>query len=212
MKNLLLVWNAALTLVVIYLLYSVMPQTTDTTDAQSEDSTVTSVLTDTIEFEKAKVVYINNDTLFKYLDMYKDLEDELIAEKNRLESQYRRELQKLEKEYLEAQENEWKMTQAQIQEIQQRLMSEQQRLVKMEQDLTVKFGKKESDMVQKIKDTIEDFLKRNQEEYGYDFVLGKSNLGGIHYANAVRDVTREVVDGLNQEYQAKKAVKKGEQK
>ena len=136
--------------------------------------------------------------------MYKDLQDELLTEKIKLEGRYKRELEKLEKEYLELREKAPFMTQAQGESTQAQLMQKQQGLVKMEQDLTIKFNRKENELVAKIKWAIEEYLTRMQEEYDYDFVLGKSNMGGIHFANQGRDITPMVLAGLNREYLANK--------
>ena len=106
--------------------------------------------------------------------------------------------------YLELREIAFSLTQAQGEAAQTELMQKQQGLVKMEQDLTIKFSRKENELVTKIKWAIEEYLTRMQEEYGYDFVLGKSNMGGIHFANQGRDITPMVLAGLNREYLANK--------
>lgn len=172
------------------------------------DNNLTTELIDSTSIEipndLAKVVFINNDSLFEHFEMYKDLQDELLAEKIKLEGRYKRELEKLEKEYLELREIAFSLTQAQGEAAQTELMQKQQGLVKMEQDLTIKFSRKENELVTKIKWAIEEYLTRMQEEYGYDFVLGKSNMGGIHFANQGRDITPMVLAGLNREYLANK--------
>jgi len=156
----------------------------------------------------AKVVFVNNDTLFEHYEMYKDLQDELLAEKIKLENRYKREVEKLEKEYLDLREKAPFMTQAQGEAAQTQLLQKQQGLGRMEQELTIKLGKKEAELTGNIKKAIEDYLTSVQEEYGYDFVLGKSSMGGIHFANKGRDITQVVLAGLNKEYLAKKEVNK----
>tara|TARA_B100000508_G_scaffold140935_1_gene144381 strand:- start:7378 stop:8013 length:636 start_codon:yes stop_codon:yes gene_type:complete len=208
LNKLLIAWNVLLTALIAYLIFS----GTSNKSTEPIDEVATAIeVTDSLDEEKpkdlAKVVFINNDTLFKHFEMYKDLQDELLAEKIKLEGRYKRELEKLEKEYLDLREKAPFMTQAQGEAAQAELMQKQQGLLKMEQDLSVKFGNKENELVVKIKKAIEDYLTRMQEEYDYDFVLGKSNMGGIHFANQGRDITTEVLAGLNEEYLAKKEVK-----
>ena len=193
-----------LTAIIAYLLLAKL----SSPESTPVDNIVTTELIDSTSIEipndLAKVVFINNDSLFEHFEMYKDLQDELLTEKIKLEGRYKRELEKLEKEYLELREKAPFMTQAQGESAQAQLMQKQQGLVKMEQDLTIKFNRKENELVAKIKWAIEEYLTRMQEEYGYDFVLGKSNMGGIHFANQGRDITPMVLAGLNREYLANK--------
>ena len=193
-----------LTAIIAYLLLGKL----SSPESTPVDNILTTGLIDSTSIEipndLAKVVFINNDSLFEHFEMYKDLQDELLAEKIKLEGRYKRELEKLEKEYLELREIAFSLTQAQGEAAQTELMQKQQGLVKMEQDLTIKFSRKENELVTKIKWAIEEYLTRMQEEYGYDFVLGKSNMGGIHFANQGRDITPMVLAGLNREYLANK--------
>ena len=193
-----------LTAIIAYLLLGKL----SSPESTPVDNNLTTELIDSTSIEipndLAKVVFINNDSLFEHFEMYKDLQDELLAEKIKLEGRYKRELEKLEKEYLELREIAFSLTQAQGEAAQSQLMQKQQGLVKMEQDLTIKFSRKENELVTKIKWAIEEYLTRMQEEYGYDFVLGKSNMGGIHFANQGRDITPMVLAGLNREYLANK--------
>lgn len=213
MNKALLGWNAILTVAILFLLFGTNSKPTNEIEEIEIDTLVS---TDTNMQQEArimaKVVFINNDTLFEYLDMYDDLEDDLLAEKIKLESKYKRELEKLEKDYLDLRERAPFMTQSQGEAAQGKLMQKQQELGQMEQDLSIKFSRKEAEMVMKIKSTIEDYCERNKEEFGYDFVLGKSQVGGIHYANPGRDITQEVIKGLNAEYRASKEVKKEQKK
>lgn len=193
-----------LTAIIAYLLLGKL----SSPESTPVDNNLTTELIDSTSIEipndLAKVVFINNDSLFEHFEMYKDLQDELLSEKIKLEGRYKRELEKLEKEYLELREIAFSLTQAQGEAAQTELMQKQQGLVKMEQDLTIKFSRKENELVTKIKWAIEEYLTRMQEEYGYDFVLGKSNMGGIHFANQGRDITPMVLAGLNREYLANK--------
>ncbi|MGB0403319.1 MAG: OmpH family outer membrane protein [Salibacteraceae bacterium] len=213
MNKALLGWNAILTVAILFLLFG--NNTPSTTEVEEiEIDTIVEADTNIEEQARimAKVVFINNDTLFEYLDMYDDLEDELLAEKIKLEGRYKRELEKLEKDYLDLRERAPFMTQSQGEAAQAKLVQKQQELGQMEQDLSIKFSRKEADMVMKIKSTIEEYCERNKEEFGYDFVLGKSQVGGIHYANPGRDITEEVIEGLNAEYRASKEVKNANKK
>lgn len=154
-----------------------------------------------------KIVFINTDSLFNKYDMYKDLQEELLAEKIKLEAKYKKELEKLEKEYYELREKAPFMTQSQGEAAQADLMKKQQDLVEMEQDLSSKFVKKETELVERIRKSLETYITELNKEKKYNFVLGKSNLSGILYADKGLDITDELILGLNKSYQASKSKK-----
>lgn len=204
----LIVWNIVLSALVGFLFLGINSTTEQEVEsAPAEEVAEVDTLEQQADTKLSKVVYINNDTLFANMDMYEDLQDELLAEKMKLEGRYKRELEKLEKEYLELREKAPFMTQSQGEAAQAELIKKQQDLVKMEQDLTERFVEKEANLVRKIKRTINEYCVKIQPEYGFDFVLGKSEVGGIHYASEAQDITNEVLEGINEEYRAKKAVK-----
>lgn len=208
MNKILLIWNLCLTALVVFLFVSGNPLSQSAPKELSDSSASVFTGLDTTAPISAKVVYINNDTLFRHFKMYDDLQEELMAEAMKLERQYRREVEKLEKDYLAFKENAWSMTNAQQEKIQQDLMQKQQQLALTERELTQKAAMKENEVVKRIKRAIEDYLEKQQAQYGYDFVLSKSEIDGIHYANKSQNITYQVIDGLNADYEASKAVKK----
>ncbi|GGF27937.1 hypothetical protein GCM10011383_44550 [Hymenobacter cavernae] len=66
--------------------------------------------------------------------------------------------------------------------IQQKAVAEQQRLDK------------------ETLDEINAYLKQYGKEKGYDFILGATEQGNIVYAAEGKDITEEVLTGLNQQY------------
>ena len=98
-----------LTAIIAYLLLGKL----SSPESTPVDNNLTTELIDSTSIEipndLAKVVFINNDSLFEHFEMYKDLQDELLAEKIKLEGRYKRELEKLEKEYLELMEEQEKL-------------------------------------------------------------------------------------------------------
>ena len=94
MKNVLIVWNVILTGLVVYL-FTVKTETqepeinaNDSTQAVTE-AALTGIVT-------GNVYYLNTDSLFNGLDMYKDMQEELVAEQLRLKKRYDNQLGKLE--------------------------------------------------------------------------------------------------------------------
>ncbi len=196
MKTLLLGWNAVLTVVVIYLFTST-PSEVDK-PAVISDTTI-SKIESKINLSN-NVFYVNTDSLFKGFEMYDDLQEDLVAEQLRMKKRYDGRLQQLETEYNDLKERAPYMTQTQGEEAQRKLMVKQQELVKMEEDLSRSLAKKEQEMVRNIKGALTKYLADYQAEKGYQFVLGKSEIGGVLYASEELDLTNDVLRGLNEEY------------
>lgn len=198
MKNVLVIWNIALTLLIGYLFITKSTPENDTTS----DSELVEIEPDTLSksVNNRNVFYVNTDSLFNGFDMYKDMQEELVAEQLRMKKRYNGQLGKLESEYNDLREKAPYMTQTQGEAAQQKLMAKQQDLVKMEENLSAQLAKKEADMVKKIKTALTSYLEEIQEEKEFQFVLGKSEIGGVLYASEELDLTKEVLEGLNAKY------------
>ncbi|UTW63028.1 OmpH family outer membrane protein [bacterium SCSIO 12741] len=214
MKQILIVWNVVLTLLVGFLLWTMnsgsSPEPQEA-EIPTED-TVAQVTPDTLPKFEGPIAFVNNDTLLNGYDFYQDSKQDLILANRRLEDKYKREVQKLENEYLELREKAPFMTQSQGEAAQQKLMARQNELMEMEQDLALESQKLEMEKLQEVKDRIADYLDRYKEEMGYEIVFGRSNLGGIHYANSRMDITQKVMVGLNEEYAKEKNPVQGDKK
>lgn len=197
MKNILLGWNIVLTVLVVYL----FTLTSKLSEEPIESIDSTTVEEPAISPIKGNVYFVNTDSLFGAFEMSNVLQEELVAEQMRMKKKYDGRLSQLEAEYNDLRERAPYMTQTQGEAAQQKLMVKQQELVKMEEDLTNKLAKKEQDMVRKIKDALTIYLKEYQEEKGYQFVLGKSEISGVLYASDEFDLTQDVLIGLNKKYE-----------
>jgi outer membrane protein len=198
--RLLIIWNAVITLALVLLFFTFQYPTTEkgTKIEKSAENIADSAVVSMPKY--AKIAYINTDSLFKELSMYKDMEEDLVAERLKAENRYRGEAQKLEKDYNNLRDKAPYMTQAQGEIEQVKLMAKRDELLKMEEDLSANLAEKESRSLQKIKATLEDFLERYNRDKGYHYILGKSQIGGILYAEKALDITPEIVAGLNSEY------------
>lgn len=88
---------------------------------------------------------------------------------------------------------------------QNRLMGEQQKLEKLSAELTEKYAKEEEAAGKALRDSVQRFLKDYNKDGRYSFILSKSG-DNILYAEPQRDITNDVISGLNKRY--KSAAKK----
>jgi outer membrane protein len=80
------------------------------------------------------------------------------------------------------------------------LMQKQQLLVEKKDRYTQQVADKELNMNLRLLDTVTNFLKRYNRHYGYDYILGYKTAGEILLANDSLEITRDVLNTLNEEY------------
>ena len=83
------------------------------------------------------------------------------------------------------------------------LMMRQQSLMKKKDDLLGAFDEEQSKFNEELFAKLTAYLKTYNKEKNYTFILGYQKGGGILFANDSLDITREILDGLNKEYQVK---------
>ena len=45
-----------------------------------------------------------------------------------------------------------------------------------------------------------DYIKEYGKKHGYTFIIGATGAGNLVYANEARNITKEILKGLNEEY------------
>ncbi|PCJ89097.1 MAG: hypothetical protein COA57_02475 [Flavobacteriales bacterium] len=202
MKTLPLFLNLVLAVAIAalyYLYFTASTQPKDNTEAiPSKDTSETSEVT------HKQYVYINVDTLEVNYLMFKDMRDELATQKLRYESAIKNDIRSLEKEVLEFREQARYMTQQQGEARQMELAQKEQELMGRQEKLNRKYFDSEKEKNDLLYGTVRDFLQRYSKENEYDFIFGYSDVGSVLYASNANDITREVVNGLNVQYEQQK--------
>ena len=158
------------------------------------------------EMSNLPIAYVNLDTLDeKYLFV--------ISMRKTLENRQKRESKKLEKEFDDLQKEYMGFMKAvqnggyTEQEAMKRDRSFQERSLKLEEKRKKALGKlgdKQLKLQLELKNKLTTYLKKYSEEYNYSYILGSGNGSNVLYASDSLDITREVLNGLNDEYQASK--------
>ncbi|MDD3741232.1 MAG: OmpH family outer membrane protein [Bacteroidales bacterium] len=158
----------------------------------------------------ANVAYINLDTLlleYKYsIKLNEDFLTEQAKAKGNLESR----MKSFEKKYNEFSE---KMrlgsfiSQASMETQQNELMQEQTNIQKLEEDLTNQLLEQQAAMNAELYDTVMNFVKEFNKDGRYMLILGNAAGSSILYAEPGMDITREVLDQLNERYAKSQAGK-----
>ena len=197
MKNLSLILNGLLLLLVANLYYQGCAGKKVVTDSLSKVKTDS---TGKATVAPLKIAYVNEDTL---LDKYIALKDQ----KTSLEKRYRdadaslREKgRQLQKDMLSLQETAQKGTvpPAQLQQEEQRLSAQQQNLMGEQQKKEKELSEEMRQINENLHKRVTDILNNLKKERGYDFVFSFSRAASsILIANESMDVTQEVLAELN---------------
>jgi outer membrane protein len=82
------------------------------------------------------------------------------------------------------------------------ITSKQQQLESYRQATAENASKEDKEITGKIFNEINDFLKQYGEQKGYEFIMAATNVGNIVFAKKGNDITDEVIEKMNAEYQS----------
>jgi len=153
-----------------------------------------------------KIAYFEMDSLQDNYEFYKQVRDEL-TKKDKTNAD---KLNKIKTEYYnkakELQDKGSSLTAQQQSDYQQTLMNLQQTYTQTEQDRTNQMKAEMNEKLGVVKKKIEDYLKNYCAQKGLAYVFGaSSNDNFLYYKDTVRNVTADLIKGLNSEYKNEKA-------
>lgn len=188
-------------LIILYTLHFLPDRKQDvTTDIESE----VSVISDQLAEGAFNIAFVNSDTLMANYTLALNMRDELEREQRRLENdlQRRQRTFQTELETFQRQIQMGALSSDNIQVKEQELMQMQQELMQLNESYANRLMAKEMEMNIELYQKITDLLSRFNREMGYDYILGFSPGGGILYAREKHDITRKILEKLNEEYDA----------
>ncbi len=156
-----------------------------------------------------KIAYVDSDSLLAKYDYAKDLEAELNAYKDAQEKNYRQQVTKFQNDYQNFLKTGENMTLSKQQETEAELKARADKLSTLEQELSAKVLQKQMDSNIELLNRIFAFVREyNADNQQFDIILRKTfNDSPSLYMNPAMDITSEIIDGLNKEYQQVKAKK-----
>lgn len=189
-------------LLVLYALNFLPARQDSETTATQETSEEISAMSDILAEGAFHIAFVHSDTLMNQYKLAVSMRSEFEAEQRRLESdlQSRQQSFQEEVESFQRQAQLGLITRDDAQAKEQELMLQQQELIELNDTYANRLMAKEMEMNVELYQKITDLLERFNQEMGYDYILGFSPGGGILYAREKHDVTREVLNRLNNEY------------
>ena len=195
MKNLSLILNAVLLVAVGILFYlhfsNQKPGSTGSPSA--------------VNASDLKIAYINSDSVLKHYDYLKANKVQMEAKTKKIEQEYRNRAQGLQNEITAYQRNVSNMTQGQVKAVEEDLGKKQQNLQMYQQSLSQQLMEEEGKLNKELYDRITAYLKKYGSEKGLQVVLKYDPTSDVLYVGEALDISPDVIEGLNKEYQQEKS-------
>ena len=211
MKNISLALNAVL-IIAVAILYYLQFSEKEVIEKEVINEIENPVnVEDTVSVEEidSKIGYINVDTLQKNYKLYAELIDKLKAKEKKYDNELSMKSAAFEKKYRDLQQKAQAGTLTQFEgELKQKeLQEEQEKLLKMRDDLAVKFQDEEAKLNDEFQKNVKDFIKEYNKDKNYNIIIGASELGNVVlYYNEGINISNAVISGLNEQYHKKKSM------
>ena len=155
------------------------------------------------------VAYVNTDTLLAKYQYAIDMEQELMAYKDQMERSGRQQMEQFQKDYENYLKTGSTMTLTQQQAKEEELKKRAEKMQTLEQELTAKIMERQMSENTKLLNAIFAFVREyNNANQQFDVILRQTfNDSPTLYLNPGMDITKEILDGLNEEHRNLKAKK-----
>lgn len=158
-----------------------------------------------------KIGFVDIDTLEENYSYFKQKKAEFEVRQKSIDAELERTAGSLQNDYISLQ-NQAKagtLSESAYEAAQQSLMQRQQDLELKRQNLGSKFLKDQEIFNKEIHDNLHAYIEKYNIDMGYDYIFSYTKDGSILYADEALDLTRDIIDGMNNDM---KENKKGTQK
>ncbi|TSA38646.1 MAG: OmpH family outer membrane protein [Porphyromonadaceae bacterium] len=149
-----------------------------------------------------KVAYVFVDSVLANYEYYKILTDKLLAKKSTLEKELSSKGESFQKEVTDFQYKVGKklITSWDAEARQKQLTEQQQVLVNLQNDMQNKLAQDEQSVTIQLHDSVINAVNEVNRKLGYNLVLSNTFGGGLLYADDYMNITKQVLDRLNEFY------------
>jgi len=151
-------------------------------------------------FEDIAIAYVNSDTLLNHYHFFEELSAQLETKKESLEKEFANRASGLQKQFEDYQRTAQNLTIAQARAVEEDLTQKQQNLQQYQQSLSQELMREEARITQELYEKVAAFLKVYSEKNDVQLVLTYTRGSGVLFANEQLDITQEIIEGLNNEY------------
>lgn len=150
-----------------------------------------------------KIAYIDVDSMLSSYLFYQDLAEEMLRKEENSRLLLNEEAAKFQKDvddFNNKLQNNVYSSQERVNQEQNRLYGKQQELDELSAKLSNELVIESNKNAEKVSQAVDAFLKEYNKEKGFNLILSKAS---IMLADESMDITAEVIEGLNKNYQPK---------
>jgi outer membrane protein len=151
------------------------------------------------------IAFVNSDLILERYDLVKKLAGQLERESRKKDADLQARQKEFETEAAYFQESMQKqsLSEKRAQGIYEQLMAKQEEIYQIQQQYSAELAQQEFEMNMTLLDSVRNYLERLNVKAQYDYILNYNASGSILQARGNYDITEDVLQGLNSEYQAK---------
>lgn len=204
MKNLSIVLNAVLlvAVVVLYIMYFSGRPESEHNQVMASGNNGSAGAT--------KIVYINTDTLMNNYLLAVELNEAFLKKQEERRTELNVKAKSLDQEANEFQrklQNNGFLSEARAIDARDQLLVKQENLRRLQQEMIDKTAREQGELNKKLLEEITAFLQEYNQEKGFNIVLSTQIGGNVLYAENGFDITRDVVNRLNEKYKKENSKK-----
>lgn len=169
----------------------------------NNESTNTKSETATKNANELKTAYIDTEILMKEYQEFKDFESKFKSMSDRMQGELERDAKKFQNDILDLQKNAQSKGMEWAQNRQAELERRQQTLAEKEQNYMKKFQEESAVERDSMVSRMKNFIKEYGKEKGYDYIYGTGDAASVLYAKEEYNLTQEILDLLNKQYESK---------
>ena len=151
-----------------------------------------------------KIAYVNSDTVSKYYEYAKKIQKDLTSKRTEAENQIKGKYFAYESLVKEFEKASPIMGDREKMEKAQKIRLLEQEIMQVEQQLSTQVSKEELRLTENYILKTNDFMQVIGQRLGYDYVMSYRVGGAMLYANADHDITNQIIELLNQQYETAK--------
>ncbi len=148
-----------------------------------------------------RVAYVDLDTIQKQYEFFKLKNNEIEADKQRIDNQIQSDLNKLENDRVAFLKRGQSITQQDAEAFQQEYQTRYQQIGQRQQTLQSQHLDRQAKAIDDIQKRINEYLKIFNADKKYDFIFStQEGNPTLYYKDTTFNITAEVIKGLNEEY------------
>jgi len=173
-------------------------------NAQNKEVILSNLIVNRDSGNIINIAYVNSDTVSKYYEYAKKIQKDLTNKRSEAENQIKSKYFAYESLVKEFEKASPIMGDREKMEKAQKIRLLEQEIMQVEQQLSAQVSKEELRLTEDYILKTNDFMQDIGQRLGYDYVMSYRVGGAMLYANPNYDITNEIIELLNKEYESVK--------